>query len=76
MSYTKSMYFEEMQKPAERSAESLRIAKSFLDVVYRQLASDLKSIYDSRDNESGKRRIECQIKKLNQFLTDLGDSHE
>lgn len=72
MSYVKSMYFEEMQKPAERTAESLRIAKSFLEVVYRQLASDLKSVYDSRDNEHGKRRLEKQIK----FLTDLGDSHE
>ena len=76
MSYAKSLYFEEMQKPVERPAESLRLAKSFLAGAYQQLVNDLKNVYDSRDNESGKRRIERQIKKLNQFLTDLGDSHE
>ena len=33
MSYAKSMYFEEMQKP-ERPAESLRLAKLFSSFFY------------------------------------------
>ena len=55
MSYAKSMYFEEMQKPVERPEESLRLAKSFLAGAYQQLVSDLKNIYDSRDKEMVKR---------------------